>query len=260
MKNKPIKNENEKKRIAVVSGAMGYVGRAVSIRLAEDGLIVVLLYNHSTKDTVNELLDSLSGNGHRSYRCNLQNELEVSKTINQIEKEVGKVYSYINTAGTKPQRKAFLNSDLQEIKDQFEVNTFGSFSFLITCGKKLKEYKKGVIIGVTTLGVIYPEAGRFLGGYLPAKFALQGALSMLKEELGPCGVRVYSVAPGFMPGGMNQDIPESFRNIIREKNLSKKLTSAVDVAEKISYLCSDFSENEKSLTYPVAEEYFHNQS
>jgi NAD(P)-dependent dehydrogenase (short-subunit alcohol dehydrogenase family) len=93
-----------------------------------------------------------------------------------------------------------------------------------------------------------------LGAYIPAKYAVQGMLVMLREELSPQGVRVYSVAPGFMHGGMNSDVPMAFAEMIREKSDTKKLTTAVDVAERVAYLCNDKSREEKSLTFVVSEE------
>ncbi len=53
---------------------------------------------------------------------------------------------------------------------------------------------------------------------------------------------------------MNDDIPEAFKQMISEKNISKKLTNAKDVAEKVSYLCSNQSLNENALNFMVAEE------
>ncbi len=88
-----------------------------------------------------------------------------------------------------------------------------------------------------------------------AKLALQNTLTTMKDDLSLSGIRVYSVAPGFMPGGMNAGIPEAFKQIAAGKNMSKRLTTAEDVAEKISYLCSDKADSDTVLTHPVDEEY-----
>ncbi len=246
---------NGKNRIAVVSGALGYAGKAVATRLAQDGMTIVTLFHHSTEKDAAHFIKTLAGEGHRAYRCDMKNASEVAATLGLIEKEMGLPYACVHAAGLKPDRKSLLDTSADEMERQLETNLMGSFNVLSQCGKLLQKQKTGVLVGITTVGVISPQFGRGLGAYIPAKWALQGVLTMLKEELKSANVRVYSVAPGFMSGGMNSDIPAAFKEMARLKNPSKKTTSDLDIAEKISYLCSDAAQDEQILTHVVAEEY-----
>ena len=74
---------------------------------------------------------------------------------------------------------------------------------------------------------------------------------MLKEELAPFGVRVYSVAPDFMQGGMNSDIPQAFVEMIKEKSPTRSLIDAGNVARAVSYVCSDRAKKEDRLTFII---------
>lgn len=239
---------------AIVSGAFGYVGFEISKKLAQDGMRIALLYHNSTEEVIAQKLTELSGGGHRAYRCDLKNVDEVQRTIDTIEKDMGSLYACVHAAGVKPKRKQLLISSIDDLKEQLEGNVIPSFNFLSLCAKKLKEHGEGVLVGITTVGVVAPKAARSLGAYIPAKYAVQGMLTMLKEELSESSVRVYSVAPGFMHGGMNNDIPKAFADMIQEKNPAKKLTTATDVAEKIAYLCSGGANQEEDLTCIVAQE------
>ncbi len=242
-------------RIAIVSGGTGYLGSAVARMLARQGMSVALLYNTAQKEKVQEILASLPGSSHKAYKGDICNYKEMQDAVDLIEKEMGEIFACIHTAGAKPQRKTLLNSSPQELEEAFLAHGIGSFIFLSVCAKILQKRKRGVIIGITTTGVVFPEATRYLGGYIPAKYALQGILTMLKEELRESCVRVYSVAPGFMEGGMNSDIPKAFVEIFRRKSKTQSLTTPEDVAKKIAYLCSDKAGADNTLTHVVAPEY-----
>lgn len=248
-------NNINHRRIAIVSGGMGYLGSAIAHTLAEQGMSVALLYNTTKKEDVQTVVESLPGTSHKAYQCDVCNHKEVQDTVELIEKEMGEIFACVHSAGTKPQRKKLLSSSPQELEEAFLVHGIGGFNFLTTCAKKLQIHKRGVLVGITTVGVVFPEATHFLGGYIPAKYALQGILTMLKEELRESCVRVYSVAPGFMAGGMNSDIPKAFIEVIRGKNKAQTLTTREDVAKKIAYLCSENADTDDALTHVVAAEY-----
>lgn len=245
---------NKQKRIAVISGGTGYVGFEVAKKLANDGMLVAVLYHTKPKEEVEEMMKILKGDGHRAYLCNLEDADNVKQVLELIEKEIGNIYACIHTAGKKPKRKQLSLSTLEDLKEQLDGNVITSFNFLSACALKLKEHKEGVMIGITTIGVILPEATKSLGAYIPAKYAIQGMLTMFKEELASYSVRVYSVAPGFMEEGMNSDIPKAFVEMIKEKSPTKKIITAIDVADKIAYLCSPSSINVTDLTFLISPE------
>lgn len=249
-----INEEQKITKIAVVSGATGYVGSEIIKRLASDGMCIAMLYYHAPKETVSQMLAALPGKGHRAYQCDLENAENVAQTVETIEQNQGRIYACVHAAGILPKRKQLYLSSVEDLKEQFGVNVFGSFNFLSACARRLKEHRGGVILGITTVAVVSQVNTRALGAYVPAKFGVQGMLVALKEELAPFHVRVYSVAPGFMPGGMNRDMPQAFLDIAKEKSPTKTLAEASDVAAVVSFLCSDDSLHLSNLTLAVAPE------
>lgn len=249
-------NNINQKHIAVISGGTGYLGSSVVRELAEQGMIIVLLYSKiEKKEGAQAIIESLPGTSHKAYKCDVTDYHEVVEVITLIEKEVGEIFACVYSVGIKLQRKKLLDSLPEELNNAFSVYAIGGFNFLSACSKKLQLHGKGVLVGVTTAGVLVPEATHFLGGYIPAKYALQGILVMLKEELRDFGIRVYSVAPGYMEGGMNSDVPKAFTEIFRKKSKTQKLTTRESVAKKIAYLCSGDANDDSKLTHLVAEEY-----
>lgn len=244
---------NTQQKIAVISGGTGYVGFEVARKLSDDGMLIAVLYHQKSEEEVKGMMKTLKGAGHNAYMCNLEDSDNVKQTLELIEKEMGNIYACVHTAGKKPKRKQLSLSTLEDLKEQLDGNVITSFNFLSACSEKLKEHKEGVMIGITTIGVVLPEATKSLGAYIPAKYAIQGMLTMFREELVPYSVRVYSVAPGFMEEGMNGDIPKAFVEMIKEKSPTKQITSVEDVANVISKLCSD--NTVKDFNIPIAKEY-----
>lgn len=242
------------KKIVVISGAFGYVGLEVAKEISKIGFSVAFLYNSSPLEEVEDTIKNFPGEGHRAYKCDLSNPQEVDSVINQIEEEQGVIVIAVHAAGKKPERKKLHLTTYEELQGQLNNNVVGSFNFLTACARKLKEHKHGLLVGITTVGVIVPEATKSLGAYIPAKFAVQGMLTMLKEELAPYGVRVHSVAPGFMPDGMNADIPQAFVQMIQTKTSKKELAKANDIAKLVVDLYQNSTESD-ILTIPIAPEY-----
>lgn len=243
----------KKHTIAVVSGGMGYVGKAIARRLARDGMRVVILYRTSSRESVTEFLASL-GEGHSAYRCDLEDAKNVQKTIATIEHERGATSLYVHAAGAPPSRTPLHLSSAENVLEAFKKNALCGFNFFAAAVAHLKERKEGVLVGITTAAVVSPLGVGSLGAYVPAKYALQGILASFRTELLPFGIRVYSVAPGFMDGGMNSIFPKAFVDMVKAKSPTKTLATAEDVAERVSFLSSDAGRNVTDLTVVVAPE------
>jgi NAD(P)-dependent dehydrogenase (short-subunit alcohol dehydrogenase family) len=242
------------KKIVVVSGGFGYVGLEIIKQLSSNNFSLAILYNNTPQEKVDTYMRSLSGDGHKAYQCNLSDRFAVDSVFSKIENEQGKIFVCIHAAGRKPERKKLYLTTNEELENHLKDNVVSSFNFLTCSAKILQGHKEGVIIGITTAGVIVPEATKSLGTYIPAKFAVQGMLTMLKDELSPFGVKVYSIAPGFMSGGMNSDIPQAFVQMIQAKSNSKEIMNATKLAQVVASLSSGEQASD-SLTVVLAPEY-----
>lgn len=240
---------NTSHKIVVITGGFGYVGYEVATKLAKEQWKVVIIYNGTNATLVQEKLQFLPG--AFAYKCNLKDLPKVEQILTLIEKEVGPIYLGVHAASHKPLRKKLIDTTSKDLEDQIEGTFTISFNFLTACGKLLKRRGEGVLIGITTAAVVYDEAAKFLSAYIPAKFGVQGMLTMLQAELSP--VRVYSLAPGFMHGGMNADIPWAFVEMMKRKN-GKELADGKKVAEAIVSIVNT-PEKYTSLTIPLAPEY-----
>lgn len=242
------------RKIAIVSGALGYVGKAVCLRLAEDGFQVVLIHRSNNEETISANLALLSGSVHKAYYCDLVLYEEVKNVLEKIRIDIGMPDLIVHAAGQQPERKKIYTTTKEAFTIQVEQNIIASFNFLTLSAQLIQTSQKGVIIGITTAGVVKKEATKSLGGYIPAKYAVQGMLTMLRDELAP-HIRVYSLAPGFMEDGMNKTIPKAFVEMIKSKSKCGTLATAESVASSIVKLFNKETTLDDKLTILVAPEY-----
>lgn len=241
------------KKVAVIVGATGYLGLELVKQLEKEGLCIAIFCRKGSEEKTRSILQLLPSAGHHVYTVDFFDESSIAAALNTVKDKQGTPYLCICTAGLKPLRKKILDTSYKEMVDQIEGTFFPAFLFLKEAGKFLKTQSSGVLVGVTTAGVKEVQATKNLGGYIAAKYALQGSLEMLRAELVGYGVKVYSVAPGFMEGGMNGDIPKAFVQMIKEKSSSKQVTTSNEVVSKIIMLCK--SSELYPLTTILAPEY-----
>src|SRR3989338_2980464 len=111
---------HNKGKVAIISGAMGYVGSAIAQRLASDGMKVALLYRTTSEETVARVLSDLSGRGHRAYYCDLNNDFEIEHIIQKIVKDMGSPYACIHATGSMPKQKQLYLSSVKDIREQLK--------------------------------------------------------------------------------------------------------------------------------------------
>ncbi|MDO8521037.1 MAG: SDR family oxidoreductase [bacterium] len=229
--------KKEQKPVAVVSGGLGMIGLAVTREFLARGFSVAPLYHKTIEATVKEKLDSLSSSHVFGYQLDLTDHSEVVRTLGEIEREIGPIAVGVHAANGPILRKKVSEISLNTFREQFLVGLFGGFNFFSALAQFMKQRKKGTLIGITTTAVEgdEPVQGSF-GGYISAKFALKGLLSELREELKPFNIHVYAVAPGFIDGGLNADLPARLVEFMKEKSPSGKLTEPSDVAATITRL------------------------
>lgn len=234
--------------VAIISGGSGLVGSAIAHKLAEDGYGVALLC-HRAIDKAETIIRDLPGKNHTAFTCNITEEEEARTTLKEIA-QMGVIKVCVHSAASPLERKRVLDLSLGSFRKEFDVNLFGAFN-LFQAAVPYMDKEGGVLIGITTAALESSHAIGKMGGYIPAKSALRGLLAVLAKELLPSNIRVFAVAPGFIPGGINADLPEHVFKFIREKNISK-LERPEDVAEAVSFLCSDKAASLSGLSLSVS--------
>ncbi len=211
-----MKNKSSKK-IAVISGGTGYLGSAIAHQLVENGFEVVLI--------------------SKTKGVDITNPKAVEKLAEKVKNKFGTITALIHASSAPLIRQPVLTGSLKDFESQFSVNVLGAFNlFKSFCPLIIPG---GAIVGITSQAIekndYFPS-----GSYLPSKFALKGLLKVLSHELKDRSIRVYEIAPAFMPGGLNQDLPEVVKKFIQAKSRPEEITTPEEVAKLITKLINAF--------------------
>lgn len=232
-------NNTKQEKIALVTGGTGYVGGAIAQELVACGYHVVILAREVSPTLVSAQKVAMGTPVRLDVRaCDLERGGEIEATIDAIERTLGPISVGVHCAQSKILRRGISELTPEDFRSQFLVGPFGGFDFLRSLGLRMKERKFGVLIGVTTEALEDENIqGRF-GGYIASKYALKGLLLELRNDLKQSGVRVYNLAPGFMAGGLNGDLPERLVEFIQKKTKGGIL-SPESVAKTIHMLIEE---------------------
>jgi pteridine reductase len=217
-------------RVALVTGAAKRLGRAVSLRLAEQGADVAVHYGNS-KDDALSLVEEIRNMGRRSsaFSADLRNIPAIQPLVDNVAKEFGRLDILINNAAN------FVEAKFGQITEatwnaSLDTNLKAPFFCTQAAAPYLAKSGHGVIIN-------FADIGGLLGWkeFLPHSISKAGVILMtrtLAKELGPF-VRVNAIAPGTitMPG----DPPEWQENFVKLAPLLRTGTPK-DIADAVLYL------------------------
>ena len=195
------------KPLAIITGGAGYIGQAIVEALVANDWDVAIL-SRTEKEIA----------GAQTYVCDVTNEDDVRKSIDKIMEEHESISACIHAASPALVRKQVLELTVEESKSQMDVAFLGAF---LLAKYAVQHMSLGsAFIGITTMAIEPEATPKQMGTYPAAKTALRVLLRSLAKELESKQVRVYAVAPSFLPGGLNSDLPPAVLEFILKKQES----------------------------------------
>ena len=184
-------------KVVVISGVGPGLGTTLAHRCARDGADLVLAAR--TVERLEELAKQLNDAGHKALavRADITDDDEVAYLVESTTATFGKVDVLINNAFRVPSMKPLAGTSFQHIRDAIELSALGALR-LIQAFTPALEASKGSIVNVNSMVLRHSQAK--YGAYKMAKSALLSMSQSLATELGEKGIRVNSVAPGYIWG------------------------------------------------------------
>jgi 3-oxoacyl-[acyl-carrier protein] reductase len=221
------------KDIAVVTGASGGIGRAVALKIHEKskGEIRLALHYNGNRRSAEELQALIP----ESFI--VQADLSTSEGRRALLGEVlkrGNPYILINNAGVDNPHEPVLSIKESSFDSILAINLKGPAFLMRDFGKEMAATGSGVIVNVSSILARKALVGSAL--YRAAKAALEELTRQFASELGPRGVRVNAVAPGFISTAMTQGIPPEIKESILKETALGEFGSPGTVAETVCHL------------------------
>lgn len=215
-------------QIAIVAGALGGIGRAICIKLAQAGYSIVALHHKTPQEEVDTFLTQLSGNGHQSFRADLADEGSLQTLVSQIKNTHKHVGVVIQAAVSPLIRKNIFSLTPQELRADFEVTVFGTCNLFSAFLPLLLDQRSGVIIALTTEALDSGKPQGPMSGYIIAKHALKALLAEYARQGLQKKIMVNAVAPPFVNTPLHADLPEVVRAFVLDKLPSATVEMVAD--------------------------------
>lgn len=184
-------------KVVVVSGVGPGLGRAIALRCAGQGADVVLAAR--TAQRLQDVAGEVRETGRRALcvPTDITDAGSAAALRDAALSEFGHVDALVNNAFAIPQRKPLAETDFQHMRDAIELTVFGGLRLSQLFTDTLAA-AHGSVVNINSM-VLRHSQPRY-GSYKLAKSALLSMSQSLATELGPQGVRVNSVAPGYIWG------------------------------------------------------------
>lgn len=225
-------------KVAIVTGSSRGIGRACALRLAKEGMDVVVNYNSNEAEAmkvVNAIKDM--GQDAIAIKANTGNQNDVKNMFREAFKHFGHIDVLVNNAGVLDDAYLLaINSD--SLDRSMDVNVKGYF---YCCQQAaLKMFKTGGrIVNVSSVSSKLALAGQSVYG--ATKGAVNSMTATLAKELAPYGIQVNAVAPGFIMTEMIEQIPDEKREEYLKDIPMGRLGTVEEVAATVVMLCGEAS-------------------
>jgi NAD(P)-dependent dehydrogenase (short-subunit alcohol dehydrogenase family) len=182
-------------KVVVVSGVGPGLGRALALRSAESGADVVLAAR--TESRLAEVAKEVEQTGRRvlAVPTDITDEASAQALAKTVLDTFGRVDALVNNAFAVPPMEALTSVDVADIRPGFETNVFAALRLTRLFAPSLAE-NSGAIVMINS--VVIRHSRPPFGVYKMAKASLLSLAQSLASELGPQGVRVNTVAPGYI--------------------------------------------------------------
>ena len=187
-------------RVAIVTGAARGIGRAIGLALAERGATVWACdVNDSELAATGRVMAAAAGAGSKTARVDVTDPGQVTEFVRRVAATDGDAEILVNCAGGVADQTA---RPVEEVSDEdwhriFGVNVDATFRFTRAVVPGMKRRGRGAIVNISSgAGRSYSRTG--IQAYASAKAAVIGLTRQTARELGGFGIRVNSVAPGFV--------------------------------------------------------------
>lgn len=222
-------------KTALVTGASRGIGRAIALRLAEDGANVAVIYAGSAdkaEAVVNEIT-ALRVNA-KAYRCNVADSAAVNETVKAVTNDLGKIDILVNNAGITRDGLMLRMKD-EDFDAVLDTNLKGAFNMIRACYSGFIRKKSGRIINISSVSGIMGNAGQ--ANYSASKAGVIGLTKSVARELASRGITCNAVAPGFIQTDMTENLGDN--NPLLNSIPLGRMGKPEDIAAAVAFLASD---------------------
>jgi 3-oxoacyl-[acyl-carrier protein] reductase len=229
-------------RNVVVTGGSRGLGLAMSRQLASAGYRVIAVARSASAELSAAARNaSDNGRGAIEFRaCDLSDLNLIAPLVRAARTDFGPLYGLVNNAGLGTSGILSTMRD-HEIQRLVQLNTVSPIVLSKYVLKSMMSQREGRIVNIASIVAATGYSG--LSVYSATKASLVGFTRSLAREVGPLGITVNALAPGFVDTEMTHELTDSQRQTIARRSALQRMPEPVDIANSVEFLLGDGGRN-----------------
>jgi 3-oxoacyl-[acyl-carrier protein] reductase len=224
-------------KAALVTGGSRGIGRAIALRLAEQGADVAFSYR-GNEAAAKETAAAIEGFGGKAVMIQADHsQPEAGDIVVKAALEAfGKVDILVNNAGIT-RDDLIMRMSLEAWQSVIDTNLSGAFHAIKAVTRPMLKAKGGRIINITSVSGQAGQTGQ--ANYSSAKAGLIGLTKATARELASRNITCNAVAPGFVLTELTQDLPQNLQDEITSRTPLGRFGTTEEIAFAVAFLASD---------------------
>jgi 3-oxoacyl-[acyl-carrier protein] reductase len=225
-------------RVALVTGASRGIGAATAKLLGQHGTAVGVNF-HGNLAAAQSVVEAIEAEGGKAIpvQADVKDEAQLEKIVQQVSEVFGPIDTLVLNASASFVTAPFLEYQWSDFETKVLSELKSVFYPIKAVVRSMVEKQQGCIIAVSSMASRYPSEG--LCAHSTAKSGLDAFVKSLALELGPHGIRVNVVAPGWIATDQTASQPQEFKDMMRKMTPLQRNGLPEDVAGSILMLASD---------------------
>ena len=225
-------------KVSIITGAAQGIGLATALKFAAEGAIVIVC--DLKQAGVDQAVAQCQALGATAvgFLMDVTQRQQIDAVVALVKSQFGRIDVLVNNAGIT-QDARLQKMTLEQFDRVIDVNLRGTFHCAQAVTDSMVAQGSGVILNASSVVGIYGNFGQT--NYAATKFGVIGFTKTWSRELGPKGVRVNAVAPGFISTPMLATMPENVLQDLQAKVPLKRLGRPEEIANVYAFLASDES-------------------
>ncbi|KAJ4317074.1 hypothetical protein N0V84_007527 [Fusarium piperis] len=200
-------------RTVIVTGSARGIGKAIALRLAEDGYDVCINDIQPNQAGIDEAVSEIHKLGRRAYghAADVSDLAQVEEMVAASVRELGPLTTMVANAGIA-QVKPILDVTPDDLRRMFDINVFGTFNcYSVAAKQMIKQGSPGKLIGAASIAAM--KSFPMLSHYSASKFAVRGFTQAFAMEMATHKITVNAYAPGIVGTAMWDLIDEELAKV-----------------------------------------------
>ncbi len=222
---------------ALVTGASRGIGRAIALKLAQEGANLIVNYSGS-EDAAKAVEQEIRALGVQAYiyKANVASYEECSAMFDFMVEKFGRIDILVNNAGITKDM-LLMRMSTEQFDAVIDINLKGTFHCMQLASKHMIKAKSGRIINLSSVSGVLGNAGQV--NYAASKAGVIGMTKSAAREMAARGITVNAIAPGFIKTDMTDVLSDKVKEAIIESIPMKTFGLPEDIANTVAFLAGE---------------------